>query len=95
VRDAGGTPREFNTTAIKDAMAMGHEGMKASLISRELIADSIELAVAGYQFDGLVTIGGCDKTQPASAMALARVNIPGVYLYGGRASRLGNGTARR
>jgi dihydroxy-acid dehydratase len=83
VRDAGGTPLEFNTIAINDAMAMGHEGMKASLISREVIADSIELGTAGYQFDGLVTIGGCDKTQPASAMALARVNIPGVYLYGG------------
>jgi len=83
VRDAGGTPLEFNNIAINDAMAMGHEGMKASLISREVIADSIELGAAGYQFDGLVTIGGCDKTQPASAMALARVNIPGVYLYGG------------
>ena len=83
VRDAGGTPLEFNTIAINDAMAMGHEGMKASLISREVIADSIELGAAGYQFDGLVAIGGCDKTQPASAMALARVNLPGVYLYGG------------
>jgi dihydroxy-acid dehydratase len=83
VRDAGGTPLEFNSIAINDAMAMGHEGMKASLISREVIADSIELCAAGYQFDGLVAIGGCDKTQPASAMALARVNLPGVYLYGG------------
>ncbi len=83
VRDAGGTPLEFNTIAINDAMAMGHEGMKASLISREVIADSIELATAGYQFDGIVTIGGCDKTQPASAMAMARLNVPSVYLYGG------------
>ncbi|HVB95787.1 MAG TPA: dihydroxy-acid dehydratase [Nitrososphaerales archaeon] len=83
VRDAGGTPLEFNSIAINDAMAMGTEGMKASLISREVIADSIELCAVGYQFDGLVTIGGCDKTQPASAMALARVNLPGVYLYGG------------
>ena len=83
VRDAGGTPLEFNTIAINDAMAMGHEGMKASLISREVICDSIELATVGYQFDGIVTIGGCDKTQPASAMAMARLNIPSVYLYGG------------
>jgi dihydroxy-acid dehydratase len=83
VRDAGGTPLEFNTIAINDAIAMGHEGMKASLISREVIADSIELATVGYQFDGIVTIGGCDKTQPASAMAMARLNVPSVYLYGG------------
>ena len=83
VRDAGGTPLEFNTIAINDAMAMGHEGMKASLISREVICDSIELATVGYQFDGIVTIGGCDKTQPASAMAMARLNVPSVYLYGG------------
>ena len=83
VRDAGGTPLEFNSIAINDAIAMGTEGMKASLISREVIADSIELCAVGYQFDGLVAIGGCDKTQPASAMALARVNLPGVYLYGG------------
>ena len=83
VRDAGGTPLEFNTIAVNDAMAMGTEGMKASLISREVIADSIELCAVGYQFDGLVTIGGCDKTQPASAMALARINLPGVYVYGG------------
>ncbi len=83
VRDAGGTPLEFNTIAVNDAMAMGHEGMKASLISREVIADSIELGVVGYQFDALVTIGGCDKTQPASVMAMARTNLPSIYLYGG------------
>lgn len=83
VRDAGGTPLEFNAVAANDAIGMGHEGMKASLISRELIADSIELAAIAYQFDGLVTIGGCDKTQPACAMAMARLNIPSVYLYGG------------
>lgn len=83
VRDAGGTPLEFNTIAINDAIAMGNEGMKASLISREVIADSIELATVGYQFDALVTIGGCDKTQPACAMAMARLNIPSIYLYGG------------
>jgi len=61
VRDAGGTPLEFNTIAVNDAIGMGHEGMKASLISREVIADSIELGAVGYQFDALVTIGGCDK----------------------------------
>ncbi|MDG6925807.1 MAG: dihydroxy-acid dehydratase [Nitrososphaerota archaeon] len=83
VRDAGGTPLEFNTVAVNDAMAMGHEGMKASLISREVIADSMELGAVGYQFDALVTIGGCDKTQPASVMAMARTNLPSIYLYGG------------
>jgi dihydroxy-acid dehydratase len=83
VRDAGGTPLEFNTIAVNDAIGMGHEGMKASLISREVIADSIELGAVGYQFDALVTIGGCDKTQPACVMAMARTNLPSVYLYGG------------
>jgi dihydroxy-acid dehydratase len=83
VRDAGGTPLEFNTIAINDAIAMGTEGMKASLISREVIADSMELVATGYQLDGMVTIGGCDKTQPACAMAMARTNLPSVYLYGG------------
>jgi dihydroxy-acid dehydratase len=83
VREAGGTPLEFNAVAANDAIGMGHEGMKASLISRELIADSIELATVAYQFDALVTIGGCDKTQPACAMAMARLNLPSIYLYGG------------
>jgi len=83
VRDAGGTPLEFNTIAVNDAIGMGHEGMKASLISREVIADSIELGAVGYQFDALVTIGGCDKTQPACVMAMARTNLPSIYLYGG------------
>ncbi|RME46736.1 MAG: dihydroxy-acid dehydratase, partial [Chloroflexi bacterium] len=83
VRDAGGTPLEFNTVAVNDAISMGHEGMKASLISRELIADSIELMAVAYQFDALVTIGGCDKTQPACVMAMARLNLPGIFLYGG------------
>jgi dihydroxy-acid dehydratase len=83
VRHAGGTPLEFNTIAVNDAMGMGHEGMKASLVSREVIADSIELGAVGYQFDALVTIGGCDKTQPACAMAMARLNLPSIYLYGG------------
>ncbi|MGA2664092.1 MAG: dihydroxy-acid dehydratase [Nitrososphaerales archaeon] len=83
VRDAGGTPLEFNTIAVNDAIGMGHEGMKASLISREVIADSMELGAVGYQFDALVTIGGCDKTQPACVMAMARTNLPSIYLYGG------------
>lgn len=83
VRHAGGTPLEFNTVAVNDAIAMGHEGMKASLISRDLIADSIELAAVAYQFDALITIGGCDKTQPACVMAMARLNLPSLYLYGG------------
>jgi dihydroxy-acid dehydratase len=83
VRDAGGTPMEFNTVTISDGITMGTEGMKASLISREVIADSIELVARGNSFDGLVCIAGCDKNMPASIMALARVNIPGLMLYGG------------
>lgn len=80
---AGGTPMEVNTISISDGISMGTEGMKASLISRELIADSIELAAVGYSFDAAVIIVGCDKTIPAAAMALARLNIPGLILYGG------------
>jgi len=80
---AGGTPMEVNTIAISDGISMGTEGMKASLVSRELIADSIELAAVGYLFDAAVIIVGCDKTIPAAAMALARLNIPGLILYGG------------
>ncbi|MGB4862946.1 MAG: dihydroxy-acid dehydratase [Tepidiformaceae bacterium] len=83
VRAAGGTPMEVNTIAISDGISMGTEGMKASLVSREVIADSIELAAIGYSFDAAVIIVGCDKTIPAGAMALARLNIPGVVLYGG------------
>ena len=83
VRDAGGTPMEFNTVTISDGITMGTEGMKASLISREVIADSIELVARGNSFDGLVCIAGCDKNMPASIMALARVDIPGLMLYGG------------
>ena len=83
VRAAGGTPLEFNTVAISDAITMGAEGMKASLVSRDLITDSIELMVRGYMFDALVVMVGCDKTIPAGAMALARVNVPGLVLYGG------------
>ena len=83
VREAGGTPMEFNTVTISDGITMGTEGMKASLISREVIADSIELVARGNSFDGLICIAGCDKNMPAAIMALARVNIPGLMLYGG------------
>ncbi len=83
VRDAGGTPMEFNTIAISDGITMGTEGMKASLISRELIADSIELTANAYMFDALITIVACDKTIPGGAMALARVDVPSLLLYGG------------
>lgn len=83
IRAAGGTPIEFNTITVTDGIAMGTEGMKASLVSREVIADSIELVCRGHLFDGLVAITGCDKTIPGSAMALLRLNIPGLILYGG------------
>jgi dihydroxy-acid dehydratase len=83
VRAAGGTPMEFNTVTISDGITMGTEGMKASLISRELIADSIELVARGNSFDGLVCIAGCDKNMPGAIMALARLDIPGLMLYGG------------
>ncbi len=83
IRAAGGTPMEFNTIAISDGVTMGTEGMKASLVSREIIADSIELVARGHMFDGLVTLVACDKTIPAGAMALLRLNIPGLVLYGG------------
>ncbi|MDA0207331.1 MAG: dihydroxy-acid dehydratase [Acidobacteria bacterium] len=83
VRDAGGTPMEFNTIAISDGITMGTEGMKASLVSREVIADSIELTAEGYMFDALVAIVACDKTIPGAAMALARVDVPSLLLYGG------------
>ena len=83
IREAGGTPMEFNTVTISDGITMGTEGMKASLISREVIADSVELVTRGNSFDGLVVIAGCDKNMPAAIMALARVNIPGMMLYGG------------
>ena len=83
VRAAGGTPIEFATIAVSDAISMGHEGMKASLISREVIADSVELMVVAEAFDGLVAIAGCDKSLPGMMLALARLNVPGVFLYGG------------
>ena len=83
IREAGGTPMEFNTVTISDGITMGTEGMKASLISREVIADSIELVARGNSFDGLVCIAGCDKNMPGTIMALARLDIPGMMLYGG------------
>lgn len=83
VRAAGGTPMEFNTIAISDGETMGTEGMRASLVSREIIADSIELVCRGQMFDAVVAIVGCDKTIPGAAMALARLNLPGLVLYGG------------
>ena len=83
IRAAGGTPMEFNTIAISDGETMGTEGMKASLVSREVIADSIELVCRGQMFDAVVCLVGCDKTIPAAAMALARMNLPGLVLYGG------------
>jgi dihydroxy-acid dehydratase len=83
IREAGGTPMEFNTITISDGITMGTEGMKASLISREVIADSIELMARGNSFDGLLCIAGCDKNMPGSIMALARLDIPGMMLYGG------------
>src|SRR5712664_438173 len=83
IRKAGGTPLEFNTVSISDGITMGTEGMKTSLISREVIADSIELVTRGNLFDALVVLVGCDKTIPGGVMALARLNIPGLVLYGG------------
>ena len=83
IREAGGTPLEFNTVSISDGITMGSEGMRTSLVSREIIADSIELVSRGNLFDGLVVMVGCDKTIPAAVMALARLDIPGLVLYGG------------
>ena len=83
IREAGGTPMEFNTVTISDGITMGTEGMKASLISREVIADSIELVARGNLFDGIVCIAGCDKNMPGTIMAMARLDIPGMMLYGG------------
>src|SRR6476469_5557837 len=83
VRAAGGTPMELNTISVSDGVSMGTEGMRASLVSREVIADSIELAARGHSFDGIVCLVGCDKTIPAAVMALARLDIPGLVLYNG------------
>ena len=83
IREAGGTPMELNTIAISDGITMGTEGMRTSLVSREVIADSIELVARGHMFDGIVALSGCDKTIPGTVMALARVDVPSVMLYGG------------
>jgi dihydroxy-acid dehydratase len=83
VRAAGGTPLEFNTIVVSDGISMGTEGMKSSLVSREVVADSIELVVRGHLFDAVIAISGCDKTIPGTVMALARLNIPSLMLYGG------------
>jgi dihydroxy-acid dehydratase len=83
VREAGGTPIEFNTIAVSDGISMGTDGMKASLVSREIIADSIELFVMGHSLDGVVALSGCDKTIPGTVMALARLDVPSLMLYGG------------
>src|SRR5437762_14108537 len=83
IRAAGGTPMEFNTVSISDGITMNTEGMKTSLVSREVMADSIELVARGNGFDGIVVLVGCDKTIPAGVMALARLNVPGLVLYGG------------
>src|SRR5512146_839975 len=83
IRKAGGTPMEFCTVSISDGITMGSEGMRCSLVRREVIADSIELVSRGNLFDGLVVLVGCDKTIPGGVMALARLDIPGIVLYGG------------
>src|ERR1700759_1995207 len=83
IRAAGGTPMEFNTIAISDGITMGTSGMKTSLVSREVVADSIELVTRGHMFDAVVALSGCDKTIPGTVMALARLDVPSVMLYGG------------
>src|SRR5579872_1678855 len=83
IRASGANPMEFNTIAISDGITMGTEGMKTSLVSREVIADSIELVARGHMFDGIVALVACDKTIPGAGMALLRLNLPGVILYGG------------
>ncbi len=83
IRAAGGTPMEFNTISVSDGVTMGTEGMKACLVSREVIADSIELVVRGQLLDGVVCVVGCDKTGPGAAMALGRLDVPGLILYSG------------
>ncbi|MGA0140781.1 MAG: dihydroxy-acid dehydratase, partial [Pelagibacteraceae bacterium] len=83
VREAHGTPREFCTITVTDGIAMGHEGMKSSLISREVIADSTELTVRGHSYDALVGVAGCDKSLPGLMMAMCRLNVPSVFIYGG------------
>src|SRR5450432_2489741 len=83
VAAAGGTPREFCTITVTDGIAMGHEGMKSSLPSREVIADSVELTMRGPAYDGLVGLAGCDKSLPGMMMAMCRLNVPSIFIYGG------------
>src|SRR6201746_975508 len=83
VKSAGGTPREFCTITVTDGIAMGHEGMRSSLVSREVIADSVELTVRGHGYDALVGLAGCDKSLPGMMMAMCRLNVPSVFIYGG------------
>ncbi len=83
VKLGGGTPREFCTITVTDGIAMGHQGMKSSLVSREVIADSIELTMRGHSYDALVGIAGCDKSLPGTMMAMLRLNVPSVFMYGG------------
>src|SRR5512142_3397141 len=83
VKAAGATPREFCTITVTDGIAMGHEGMRASLVSREVIADSVELTMRGHAYDALVGVAGCDKSLPGMMMAMLRLNVPSVYIYGG------------
>src|SRR5918992_4585469 len=83
VAAAGGTPREFCTITVTDGIAMGHQGMKSSLVSREVIADSVELTVRGHAYDALVGLAGCDKSLPGLMMAMVRLNVPAVFMYGG------------
>src|SRR5438105_5691535 len=83
VAAAGGTPREFTTITVTDGIAMGHEGMKSSLVSREVIADSVELTMRGHCYDAMVGLAGCDKSLPGLMMAMVRLNVPSVFMYGG------------
>jgi dihydroxy-acid dehydratase len=83
VKAAGGTPREFTTITVTDGIAMGHQGMKSSLVSREVIADSVELTMRGHCYDALVGLAGCDKSLPGMMMAMVRLNVPSVFMYGG------------
>src|SRR5690606_24070776 len=83
VKGAGCTPREFTAIAVSDGIAMGHEGMKASLVSREVIADSIEVMVRAHQYDGVVGISGCDKSLPGTLMGMGRLQLPSIFVYGG------------
>ncbi len=83
VDKGGGTPREFTTITVTDGIAMGHSGMKSSLVSREVIADSVELTMRGHGYDALVGLAGCDKSLPGMMMAMVRLNVPSVFMYGG------------